>query len=563
MLRLQNLPLVAKSLIAPLVGSVVLFGALALFAVSRAQIMHAEDGYRRAVALGDNLQAALLDFTRAHGAMFRAITWGSMGLDKTLLDAAYGAAADGVKQAVQTADALPIAGLAVTPATVEDFRTRLRAYAKIATDTLDVIKADPAMASIVINEAQDRGVAAEEAGRKLAAEVATLRERLQATAATTLSVGFMRMLAGVGVALVLLLASAVWGAVVLVSRPIQRMTRAMHGLAAGDLATAIADSDRHDEIGGMAQALLVFQKNAQRARALEAEHAEQGAARERRLAGLDRSSLLFRGQVAEVIAALETAAGTMDHAASGLANGARDLNRQSCAAADAAGNSARDVHTVAAAAEQLSASIRQVSEQIAKASETAAQGVAETKRTTETMDGLHDAATRIGTVVKLIDQIAGQTNLLALNATIEAARAGDAGKGFAVVASEVKALAGQTARATEEIAAQIQGVQTATADVVETIAHIARTVGEIDGISSAIAVMLNQQSDATGEIARGAADAAASTEAASASVGRVVGSVQLAATTSEAVQHAAQGLTGNVTRLHQAVDVFLASVAAA
>jgi methyl-accepting chemotaxis protein len=221
------------------------------------------------------------------------------------------------------------------------------------------------------------------------------------------------------------------------------------------------------------------------------------------------------------------------------------------------------VQTVASAAEQLAASIQQVSEQIAKAASTAAQGVAETKRTTETMASLRRAAARIGDVVKLIDQIAGQTNLLALNATIEAARAGDAGKGFAVVASEVKALASQTARATEEIAAQINGVQAATASAVETIVHIACTVDEIDSISGTIAALLGQQSAATSAIARGAADAASSSDAAAVSIGHVVDGVRLAAATSDTVQHSARSLLGNVTRLHQAVDGFLASVAAA
>jgi methyl-accepting chemotaxis protein len=562
-MRLQNLPIVVKSLIAPLLGGLILCGALGQFAVSRGQILAAEDGYRRAVALSLGVEASVQDFTRAHGALFRAITWGSMGLSQKLLDTAYASAADSVKQAVGKADSLPLERLALAPALTDEFRGKLHAYADIAAKTLDVIKADPAMASIVINEAQERATAAEDAGHKLSAAAAALRDQLQAAADSTLRTGFVRMLVGVAIALALLLATAVWGAVVLVSRPIRQMTRTMDALAAGDLATEIPDAERRDEIGGMAQALRVFRQNAQHAKELVVEREQHQAMRERRLAGLDRSATLFRGQVAEVVTALEDEAGKMVAAATDLANGAQDLNSQSMAAAGAADRSAHDVQTVATAAEQLSASIRQVSEQIAKASETATQGVAETKRTTETMDELHSAATRIGDVVKLIDQIAGQTNLLALNATIEAARAGDAGKGFAVVASEVKALAGQTARATEEIAAQIAAVQSATSRVVETIGRIARTVNEIDGISGVIATMLGQQSDATNEIARSAAGASTSTAAASASVGHVVEAVQLAATTSDTVQHSAHGLTGNVARLHESVNAFLESIAAA
>ena len=181
-LRLQDLPIVAKSLIAPLLGGLVLCGALGQFALSRVQILNAEDGYRRAVALSLGVEASVQDFTRAHGALFRAITWGSMGLDRKLLDAAYAAAADGVKQAVSKADNLPLAQLSLSPALIGDFRTKLRAYAEIAAQTLDVIKTDPAMANIVINEAQDRAAAAEDAGHKLSAEAAALREQLQATA---------------------------------------------------------------------------------------------------------------------------------------------------------------------------------------------------------------------------------------------------------------------------------------------------------------------------------------------------------------------------------------------
>jgi methyl-accepting chemotaxis protein len=562
-LRLKDLPIVAKSLIAPLLGGLVLCGALGQFAVSRVAILDAEDSYRRAVTLSTGVQASVQDFTRAHGALFRAITWGSMGLDRKLLDSAYVAADDGVKQAVGNAATLSIVRLSLAPALVSEFQAKLHAYADIAEQTLDVIKADPAMASIVINEAQDRAAATEDAGRNLEAEAARLRDRLQATDDETLRIGFLRTLAGVAIALTLLMASAVWGAVVLVSRPIRATTRAMNALAAGELETDIPDAKRRDEIGGMAQALLVFRRNGQHARELVAEHQQQEMMRERRLAGLDRAATLFRGQVADVVAALQATAGNMDHAATDLGEGAKELDSQSATTAGATDRSARDVQTVASAAEQLSASIQQVSGHIAKASATAAEGVAETRRTTETMNGLHDAATSIGDVVKLIDQIAGQTNLLALNATIEAARAGDAGKGFAVVAGEVKALAGQTARATEEIAAQVKAVQSATAGAVETISRIARTVSEIDDISTAITAMLSQQSDATNEIARGAAHAAASSDAASASVGRLVDAVHLATSTSNAVQRAAQGLTGDVVRLHEAVDGFLETVAAA
>ena len=560
-LRPRDLPIVAKSLIGPLLGGLVLCAALAQFAVSRAQILDAQQGYERAVALSQGVQTSVQDFTRAHGALFRAITWGSMGLNAKLLDTAYAAAADGVKQAVAQADKLAVVGM--SPALLDDFRAKLRAYADIAGQTLDVIKADPAMASIVINEAQDRSVVTEEAGRKLMAAATAFSDQSRATSDETSRVGFLRTLTGVGVSLLLLLVTAVWGAVILLSRPIRALTQAMHALAAGELEIEIPDAERRDEIGGIAQALLVFRRNAEHEKELIAEREQQEATRTRRLASLDRAALLFRGQVAEVVAALEAAAGNMDHVATRLGDGARELDDQSAAAAGAAGRSAQDVQTVASAAEQLSASIREVSGQISKASGIAAQGVAETRRTSETMNGLHEAATRIGDVVNLIDQIAGQTNLLALNATIEAARAGDAGKGFAVVASEVKALATQTARATQDIAAQVKAVQSATAGAVETIFHIARTVGEIDEISAAIGTMLTQQSEATNEIARGAANAAASSDAASAAVGHVVEAAQVATTTSDAVQHAAQGLTGNVARLHRAVDGFLESVAAA
>ncbi len=189
--------------------------------------------------------------------------------------------------------------------------------------------------------------------------------------------------------------------------------------------------------------------------------------------------------------------------------------------AAAAENTRHNVHTVAAATEELSASFREINERVAESTQIIGQAVSQTQSTSQQVASLEDAANRIGTVVGLITDVAEQTNLLALNATIEAARAGDAGKGFAVVASEVKVLASQTAKATNEIRTQIQAIQDATRMSSQAIAEISRTIGRVNEISTSIAAAVEEQTAATGEISRNVSQAAEGTADVTANVAGV------------------------------------------
>jgi methyl-accepting chemotaxis protein len=218
---------------------------------------------------------------------------------------------------------------------------------------------------------------------------------------------------------------------------------------------------------------------------------------------------------------------------------------------------------VAGAAEELSASVAEISRRVDQSSQIAGKAVAEAEHTNARVKSLAEAAQKIGDVVQLITDIASQTNLLALNATIEAARAGEMGKGFAVVANEVKSLANQTAKATEEIGAQISAMQSATGEAVQAIAGIGTTIAEINHIASDIAAAINQQGAATQEIARNVQDAASGTEQVSSNIGSVTQAATETGHASEELLDAAQSLAVETERLRSEVTSFLTDVRAA
>ncbi len=367
----------------------------------------------------------------------------------------------------------------------------------------------------------------------------------------------------VGLALLL-----VTGVFFLLSRsivnPINAMTAAMRKIAEGETATAIPALDRGDEVGAMAKSVQVFKDNMIEATRLrrEQDSLKVQADADRKLL-LSRMADEFESGVRASLDTLSGAATEMQATSKDMSATAGEASHQATGVAAVAEQASANVQTVAAATEELSSSVTEIGRQVTQSTEIAGQAVAEANRTNVTVQGLSAAAQKIGDVVKLISDIASQTNLLALNATIEAARAGEAGRGFAVVASEVKSLASQTAKATEEISAQVGAMQSATAEAVQAIEGIGRTIGTINEITSAISLAVDQQGSATQEIARNVQEAAQGTGQVSGNISAVNKAADKTGSAANKVLFSAEQLSGQAVALRADVDRFLANIRAA
>jgi methyl-accepting chemotaxis protein len=364
-------------------------------------------------------------------------------------------------------------------------------------------------------------------------------------------------------------------------RPLLELKALMQRIAGNDLAGAIPGLARHDEIGDMARTIEVFRNNAVERQELqasseamrqeEAQHTKQleklvQEVRATRAQEAEQNDTLeqllrkFRGIITNVIGSLGNETAGMRAAAGTLGNVASTVAEKADAAAAASDGAAGSAQTVAAATEQLSSSIKEISSQAQRASAIVSEAAGSASASDRDVQSLADAVARIGAVTEIISSIAAQTNLLALNATIEAARAGDAGRGFAVVANEVKQLAGQTAKATQEITDQVSGIQASTTMAVRSIRAIAAKVGEIEHLNTAIAAAIEEQEAATQDIARNVALAAGGSRSAVASVSAVT--TAAAGTNQEArrVLSASETLSGVTTELSQSAEAFLAAV---
>ncbi len=313
------------------------------------------------------------------------------------------------------------------------------------------------------------------------------------------------LLVSTAIAVVLMLALILWRVRVTVAQPLRRLTMAIDGMADGKLDQVVLPPAGADEVGRIATAAAVLHAKLLDARRLEAEAATHRADAERnRIAATRRAADSIETAVGGIVEALGRSATDLAGATTVLRGTAENASTQVREVAAGAQEASGNVQTVAAAAEELSMSVLEITRRVDDAATVARKAVAEVGRADGAVGGLTESAAKIGDVVRLISGIAGQTNLLALNATIEAARAGEAGKGFAVVASEVKTLASQTAKATEEIAQQIEAIRSATAGAVDAIRGIGKVVGEVDSIAQSIAAAVTQQGAATQEIARSA-----------------------------------------------------------
>ncbi|MGA7481738.1 MAG: methyl-accepting chemotaxis protein [Bradyrhizobium sp.] len=357
------------------------------------------------------------------------------------------------------------------------------------------------------------------------------------------------------------------GAAIYVTRDIRRgigsILSPMGQLTEGELSVEIPHQGEPTEIGRIAAALQTFKE------ALLAKRASDDAANADKavhLAGAQRISAAtvdFEAMIGELVGSLATASTKLETSASTLSSTAEQSQKLTTMVAAASEEASTNVQSVASATEELSSSVNEISRQVQDSARMASEAVDQARKTNDRVGELSKAAARIDDVVVLINTIAGQTNLLALNATIEAARAGEAGRGFAVVASEVKALAQQTAKATDEIGLQIRGIQAATQESVDAIGEISGTIEKLSEVSSAIAAAVEEQGAATQEISRNVQQAAEGTQQVSSHITEVQRGASETGLASSQVLSAAQLLAGESDRLKSQVEKFLNAVRAA
>jgi len=348
-----------------------------------------------------------------------------------------------------------------------------------------------------------------------------------------------------------------------ISLPLTRLQQAMRQLADGDASVEIPSTKGTDEIGAMARTVLVFRDNARERERLTHEREGMAALDAERAHAISNAIMAFDATVEQILAEVRDVTGDLARASGQLEGSANHVTQQAQIAGSASLRTAHNMSAVASAAEELDASLAEVAAQTNASAKASERAVAEARGASSSMSVLSSATSQIGEVAGLIRSIAAQTNLLALNATIEAARAGEAGKGFAVVANEVKDLAGQTAKATEEIARQIEAVQAASRETLVALGTVQASVEDLAGVVSTVAGTVSQQTAAVSEIAQSVAQVSTEAQAGTSAIETTQGVAVQSLDAARAVADLSVALEHQAKRLGAEIHQFLNSVKAA
>jgi methyl-accepting chemotaxis protein len=452
---------------------------------------------------------------------------------------------------------------AKTAANLETLRASTTGYVKQAKNVIEMADGEAGTALMLMTSAERSFLGIDKLTDEMTEATKDFRDREIARANIKLhEQGFI-------LAVIALAAVLVGGLVSLlvsmgISQPVVKIAGVIKHIAEGSLDVVVPATNRRDEIGIIAKAVQVFKENmveTEKLRAGQVEAAKRAEAEKK--ATMLTLADEFQAAVGNIVDTVSHSATELEVTANTLMKTAQITQQLSSAVAITSDHASGNVQSVATATEEMSTSVHEIARQTEESRRIASEAVSQVEKTDLRVNELAQAAGRIGEVVKLITAIAAQTNLLALNATIEAARAGAAGKGFAVVAQEVKALASQTAKATEDIGAHISDIQAATKDSVTAIEDIGTTIRKISAIAATIAIQVEEQAVANEEITRNVVQAAQGTAHVAANMTNVSGGAGETETASTQVLNSAQSLSQESTRLKLAVEKFLNTVRAA